>query len=329
MTYICVIIVGKHVYGKFEEDCKEDLVHLYREFETKKRNIILTKEGKETIKIPIALVDTYEANMGGKKLKDVVPTMREFKDTVIITGDKLRVEARIMRSWFDVSTKKTVEHVQKLFKSTNAKDVDTILMVGGFSEAPMLQDAMRKTFKDKRLIIPEDAGLVVLKGAVIFGHNPVVIVSRIAKFSYGVRIYRDFEDGVHPKSKKIHIGGMDKCKDVFAIHVKKGQELVVGEAQTNQRYTPLAANQISLIFDIYTCPEENPQYVTDAGCVNIGQLEVEVPNLSGGKERGVWIQMIFGGTEIVVEAKDESSGKITKATFDFLVDTDQSSDSVS
>ncbi|XP_045205238.2 heat shock 70 kDa protein 12A-like isoform X2 [Mercenaria mercenaria] len=318
-------LIGKHVYEKFEIDCKEDLVHLYREFETKKRNIILGKEGKETMKIPIALVETYE-NMMGKKLKDVVDKMKGVCDTVKITGDKLRVDADIMRSWFDMSTKKTIQHVQKLFQHKNAKDVNTILLVGGFSESPMLQDAMRKNFRDKRLIIPEDAGLAVLKGAVIFGHNPVTIVSRIAKFSYGVRVYRDFQDGVHPNAKKICVGGKVKCKDVFASHVKKGQELVVGEAQSNQRYTPLEADQMSLIFDIYTSTEENPMYVTDAGCVNVGQLEVEVPDLSGGKERGVWVQMIFGGTEIVVEAKDEKTGKITKSSFDFLQDSSQSSD---
>ncbi|XP_060565808.1 heat shock 70 kDa protein 12A-like [Ruditapes philippinarum] len=320
-------LVEKDVYEKFEQDCKEDLVHLYREFETKKRNIILGKTGMETMKIPIALVDTFE-DVRRKKLKDHVEKIKEFQDKVKIIGDKLRVDADIMRSWFDLSTKKTVEHVKQLFEHKNAKDVKTILLVGGFSESPMLQDAMRKNFKGKRLIIPDDAGLVVLKGAVIFGHNPVTIVSRVAKFSYGVRVYRDFQDGVHPNDKKLTVAGKVKCKDVFASHVKKGQELVVGEAQSNQRYTPLEADQMSLIFDIYTAPDEDPKYVTDTGCINVGQLEVEVPDLSGGKERGVWVQMIFGGTEIVVEAKDEKSGKVTKATFDFLQDEGQSSDSI-
>lgn len=318
-------LTGDKVYEKFEMECKEDLVHLYREFETKKRNIVLGKEGKETIKIPIALVDTFNEKTQ-KQLKDEVGKKKEFKDKVTITGDKLRVDAALMRSWFDESIKKTVEHVRQLFKHQKARDVNTILLVGGFSESPMLQDAMRKNFRDKRLIIPEDAGLVVLKGAVIFGHNPVTIVSRVAKFSYGVRVYRDFQDGVHPTSKKTVVGGKTKCKDVFASHVKKGQELVVGEAQCNQRYTPLEADQMSLIFDIYTSPDEDPKFVTDPGCINVGQLEVEVPDLSGGKERGVWVQMIFGGTEIIVEAKDEKTGKITKASFDFLQDSSQSSD---
>jgi hypothetical protein len=114
---------------------------------------------------------------------------------------------------------------------------------------------------------------------------------------------------------------------VFATHVKKGQELVVGEAQSKQRYTPLEADQISLVFDVYTSTEEEPLYVTDVGCTYVGQLEVDVPDLSGGKDRGVFVQMIFGGTEVVVEARVEKTNKLTKAKFDFLMSDQNASDS--
>jgi molecular chaperone DnaK (HSP70) len=50
--------------------------------------------------------------------------------------------------------------------------LSTILMVGGFSECPLIQDAVQAAFPDKRIIIPEDAGMSVLKGAVLFGHRP-------------------------------------------------------------------------------------------------------------------------------------------------------------
>ncbi|XP_052791588.1 uncharacterized protein LOC128225721 [Mya arenaria] len=107
-----------------------------------------------------------------------------------------------------------------------------------------------------------------------------------------------------------------KFKDVFARHVKKGQELVAGEPQSSQRYTPLEADQLSLVFDVFTSPEEDPQYVTDVGSVHIGQLEVDVPD--SGKERGVWVKMIFGGAELTVHATDEKTQKVSNASFDFL-----------
>ena len=48
--------------------------------------------------------------------------------------------------------------------------VSNIVMVGGLSECPMIQDAVYKAFPDNQIIIPDEADLSVLKGAVLFGH---------------------------------------------------------------------------------------------------------------------------------------------------------------
>lgn len=273
--------------------------------------------GKETFKLPARLTEMYE-ELSHKSAESAVKENVEFKGKISWTAGKLRVDSAIVRSWFDESCNQTVKHVKELFKHKSSKDINTILLVGGFSESPMMQSAMKNNFPDKRLIVPEEAGLTVLRGAVLFGHNPITVVSRVAKCSYGIRVYRDFKDGVHPNNKRVEVGKRVKCKDVFARHVEKGQQLVVGDVQSNQRYTPLEADQVSLVFDVYTSTEEDPQYVTDVGCTYVGELEVEVPELSGGKERGVFVKMIFGGTEVTVEGEEEITKKITKASFDFL-----------
>lgn len=308
---------GDKVYKEFQDKSTADVIDLYREFETKKRNIKKDKAGKETLKIPVSLGEAYKV-MNGKEIKEMIASHPTYKGKVTWVGDKLRIEADLMRDLFKESVDSTVRHMKDLFSEPASRGTDTILLVGGFSESPMLQDAIESNFSKKRLIIPEEAGLAVLKGAVLFGHNPLTIVSRIAKCSYGIRVYRDFQNGVHPQSKKVTFGNKVKCKDVFATHVKKGQELKVGEPQSSQRYTPLEADQATLVFDIYTSTEEDAKYVTDVTSMYVGQLEVEVPDMSYGKERGVHVNMVFGGTEITVEAKDEKSGKVKQADFNFL-----------
>ena len=308
---------GQDVYDKFCKDWTSDYVDIFREFETKKRNVTSGKTTKETFRLPVSIQNLYKT-MKQKEFKDAVEGCEKLKDKIKFLGDKLRVDPDIFKALFDESISNTIKHVRKLFSEKASAGTDTILLVGGFSESPFLQEAIKQNFPDKRLIIPEEAGLAVLKGAVLFGHNPLTITSRIAKCSYGVRVYRDFQDGVHPSAKKTTIEGRPKCKDVFATHVKKGQELKVNEPQSHQRYTPLSADQLSLVFDIYTSTEEEPEYVTDYSCSYLGQLEVEVPDLSGGKERGVFVNMIFGGTEIIVEAKEEKTGNKTRATFNCL-----------
>lgn len=293
------------------------MIDLHREFETKKRNVVAGKTGRETIKIPVRLSDIYE-NETKKTIKSRVTEIAEFQDKVKWMGDKVRLDMGIVKSWYDDSCNYTVKHIKELFKRPKSAGVNTILLVGGFSESPMLQEALKSNFPDKRIIIPEDAGLVVLKGAVIFGHNPITIVSRIAKCSYGVRVFRNFDPEKHPENKKVQEGKRTKCADVFALHVRKGQELVVGEVQSEQRYTPLYADQLTLDFDVYTSTKEDPMFVTDDDCTYVGKLVVAVPDLSGGKRRGVIVKMIFGGTEVIVEGHDEKTKEVTQARFDFL-----------
>lgn len=306
---------AKPVVDQFKKKFVEDWVEIQRQFETKKRSINSEKTGKETLNIPMALVETYKERTG-KTLEDAVKGNKEFEGKLSCTAGRLRVDCSIMRSWYKESCENLVKHVKNLLAQKSSAGTKTILLVGGFSESPMLQDAIRNNFKDKRLIVPEEAGLAVLKGAVLFGHDPVTITSRIAKCSYGIRVYRDFDQSTHPREKLQMIGGRQKCKDVYAKHVELGQELKVGESQVSQRYTPLEADQLSLVFDIYTANEKNPLFVTDCGCSYVGQLEVDVPEY--GKDRGVWVKMTFGGTEVTVEAREEKSGRISKASFDFL-----------
>lgn len=78
--------------------------------------------------------------------------------------------------------------MQELLRHSSVKDVSSIIRVGEFAESPMLQAAITNAFKDKKkkVIVPRDAGLAVLKGAVLFGHQPKTISARVCKYTYGI-----------------------------------------------------------------------------------------------------------------------------------------------
>jgi hypothetical protein len=48
-----------------------------------------------------------------------------------------------------------------------------------YSESDMLQNAVKVAYPDLEVFVPVDGGLSVLKGAVIYGHNPNIVSSRI------------------------------------------------------------------------------------------------------------------------------------------------------
>ncbi|VDI47076.1 Hypothetical predicted protein [Mytilus galloprovincialis] len=54
---------------------------------------------------------------------------------------------------------------------SEVSDIQQILMVGGFSECELVQKAMEDRFPNIAIFIPEKAGLAVLKGAVMYGHQ--------------------------------------------------------------------------------------------------------------------------------------------------------------
>ena len=56
----------------------------------------------------------------------------------------------------------------------------------------MLQEAVREAFSELKVIVPQDAGLAVLKGAVLYGHEPKTISARVCKYTYGIKTKRKF-----------------------------------------------------------------------------------------------------------------------------------------
>lgn len=164
-------IIGASCFQRFKDDFKADNLDFHKELETKKRTIKPESNSKTTIKLPDSLVTTFEEETG-EKMKEVIQ-QTQFYNAHKMTWhtDKLRMEAGLFKELFREPINMLVEHLQQLMSEDNLSDVSTLLMVGGFSESPIMQDAIMKAFPARRVIVPVDAGLAVLKGAVLFGHQ--------------------------------------------------------------------------------------------------------------------------------------------------------------
>lgn len=162
-------IVGASCFQKFKDDFKADDLDIHRELETKKRTIMSESNSKTRIKLPYSLVTTFEEETG-EKMKEVIQ-QTQYANKMTWERDKLKMEAGLFKELFREPINMLVEHLQQLMSEDNLSDVSTILMVGRFSESPIMQDAIMKAFPAKRVIVPVDAGLAVLKGAVLFGHQ--------------------------------------------------------------------------------------------------------------------------------------------------------------
>lgn len=290
---------------------------LMREFETSKRVVKpdAGTDSKVTITIPYVVLNELCKEIHDQELKDVLQEST-LGDDITSVSDKLRIKASYFKSLFGNTIEDIVQHIKNILEKPEAKDVSKLLLVGGFSECSLIQEAVKKAFPDKRVIIPEEAGLAVLKGAVIFGHQPDSISSRIMRFSYGVRITPDFDESIHKKDKKIMIKGKPHCADVFSPFLKAGSEVPVNH-KVVEAYTTTRPFQDSMPVIIYYTEDESPMYVTDEGCQKLGVLDVKVPAPSAD-DHHVAVQYVFGDTELHMIAVEVQSKTPCSAKFNLI-----------
>lgn len=175
----------------YKEKNIEHYVDLFRDFEIKKREITLSPK-KVNFRIPSSLLE-FVREVTGNGIKELIQ-MSPYEEKVSFIGDKIRVNSEVATSLFDTAFTSIVSHVTSLLKKPSVVGCDTIVMVGGFSESAVLQEKIRSSFPKMKLIIPQEAGLAVLKGAAIFGHNPDAIAQRILKYTYGQESTHEFKE---------------------------------------------------------------------------------------------------------------------------------------
>ncbi|XP_060603567.1 heat shock 70 kDa protein 12B-like [Ruditapes philippinarum] len=229
----------------------------------------------------------------------------------------MKISNKVFVQLFDKSVTKTIGHLKSVLSDGSLQDVRVLLMVGGYSESPILQDAVTEAFPGIKVVIPVGASSVVLRGALIYGHNPTSVSERILKYTYGINYAPRFIEGVHLESKRFETPDhCIRCDHVFGKFVTTGQTVKTGETQKTRRYGTF--NQTNVLVKIYASEREDPVYCDDDGCLEIGKLMIEFDDENNKSMREVSLSMLFGGTEITVELEDKCTGKKKITSVDFL-----------
>ncbi|XP_053400870.1 heat shock 70 kDa protein 12B-like [Mercenaria mercenaria] len=310
---------GSKVMKRFAEEFHIDDFDLSMEFEVKKRRISLENTSEITVRIPVNLMVLFKEETK-RPINDILKR-NGFDDKVTIKGDKMRIDANIFRDFFTESVESIIAHVRDILRSPRSNDISTILMVGGFSESPLLQDMIRRAFPEKTLVIPHDAGTAVLKGAVMYGHQPKIVTSRISKFTYGVNFHRDFDPKLHLKEKRVVIDGDVLCKDIFLKFVRVGDTLKLGEKRSHtfiETFQSPERKRMIEYCNIFASTDPKPNYIDDENCWMLGRVAMLPPKNGWPDKIEGRIEMVFGMTEFEVTVFDEISGQQFNANFDLL-----------
>lgn len=291
----------------FMRDQKYDYLELMREFESVKRNVGLKTTDPVRIKIPVTLSETC-VTVVQKDFKTLVKEARRDKQ-ISFVGDKVKFDAGLMKELFKKTTDKVVGHMKTILeKQPCGKKVSLILMVGGFSESTYIQDVIKKGFHEKggkRVLIPKEAGISVVQGAVVFGRQPGNITSRVLRYTYGAKLNQEFVKGHHDSKRLNVIAGVERCNGCFGSFVANGTEVTAGK-KVCASYKTTDPESDNTEIEVFVTEKSDPMYTDDDGCRSLGSLRVEFPNPT--KEiHEIDVEYVFGDTELHVNAIDRKT----------------------
>ncbi|XP_052231521.1 heat shock 70 kDa protein 12A-like isoform X2 [Dreissena polymorpha] len=167
---------GREAFERFKKENMEDFADLMRRFELIKRNVDTSFSGKKALFMPKPLIELVDA-INGISFRELIQGSRYTRHADLAAGQKLLLDASIVHSFFKQSIDSIHILLAAALRQSATLGVDTIIMVGGYAESPILQEAIKTKFPGMKVIVSSEAGCAVLKGAVIFGHRPIEVSS--------------------------------------------------------------------------------------------------------------------------------------------------------
>ncbi|XP_076117417.1 heat shock 70 kDa protein 12A-like [Mytilus galloprovincialis] len=307
-------ICGPKVMKELRKTELEDFIDLVREFESKKRSIRVDQTSRVVVTLPVSLIDLMKRH---KKITKIGLDQSPYGQAVSYSNQKLHISPDTFRDLFQSTTEALINHLERMFRDDKLSDLDNLIMVGGFSECELIQHRMKEKFgKHKKIIIPEEAGLAVLKGAVLFGHQPIAI-TRVLRRTYGIRSWPEWDLQMHSESKRVHLDGVNRCKDIFFKYFQVG-EMVQCSQQESQVFQAVRPFETTLECAIYVSSDPNPLYVTDPSCQRLGNLIVDLPRMKNTDASKILVEitMVIGDTELLVRAKNFVTGRVFETQLD-------------
>ncbi|NWR32318.1 HS12A protein, partial [Tachuris rubrigastra] len=311
-------IFGEDFIEQFKIKRPAAWVDLMIAFESRKRAAAPDRTNPLNITLPFSFIDYYKKFRG----HSVEHALRKSNVDFVKWSSQgmLRMSPDAMNALFKPTIDQIVQHLSEVFDKPEVTNVKFLFLVGGFAESPLLQQAVQSAFGSRcRVIIPQDVGLTILKGAVLFGLDPAVIKVRRSPLTYGVGVLNRFVEGKHPPEKLLVKDGTRWCTDVFDKFISADQSVALGETVTRS-YTPAKPSQLVIVINIYSSEQDNVSFITEAGVKKCGTLRLDLTGTDASvpNRREIKTLMQFGDTEIKAMAIDVATSKSVKVGIDFL-----------
>lgn len=225
------------------------------------------------------------------------------------TNDLIQVRAGLIKALFQPIIDAVCKCLNADLAQHALSNVRTLFIFGTFSNCryffQSVCDRLSARPLQKNIISPPECSFAVVKGAALYGINPSIV--QVAARSYGLGVVQPFSMK-HPESKAMFYNGLKYCEDCYEEFVKCGQICSIDEHILRLR-SPVEPDQHSMCIKVYSAPHA-VTYIDSPGCEYLDCIVVNMPDLKGGVDRCVHIEIELDGSAIHVVAKDENTGNL-------------------
>ena len=226
---------------------------------------------------------------------------------------------KIICDYIEKQAKKICKVIKNIIIKSK-KNIETIIFVGGYCSNEILINFLKTNLKKKikTFLQPSKPCLAIMEGAVLFGINPKIIESRIAKYTLGIDFNTLWDEKLHSEFGEKYIDeetGLDMCYNCFDKFIEINQKLKLDKEITHL-YKSRGPRYCSINF--YKTLKNQPIFSFEKGMEKFGQLRLDAKKDYPFGERDIKVTMKFGGTFIDVNAIHVKSGNEIKATLTFI-----------
>lgn len=310
-------IFGENFISQHKLSFPNDWLNIMNNFEKSKP---MVKHNQDE---PLAITLTF--NFGKKfekycekDIEDVIEQKGEFLGVSFDQGCLL-ISAHEVKKLFTPVIDQISQHLTQLLHKPQLSHIKYMVLVGGFGQCDLLQQRLLATFGGQcTVLMPYEAQLAVVRGAVMYGHQPQAIRARVATRTYGYGCSVRFKPGVHREEYKRIDSDGPYCSHIFSKIISVGESVTPGTKITesltasDENYARGYTTQ-----DILSSASPDPMYTTDPGVIQLAELKVIHDKNKPMEENGTSLEFEFGGTEMFITARSKATGEPVQTTIDF------------
>ena len=193
----------------------------------------------------------------------------------------------------------TVNYIYEIID--HVKNINSIIYAGSVSKnsyvISMIQNQLPNNIN--HCVTPHPV-LAVARGAVMFGMDPLMINSRVARFNIGIRISENWNDLKHWKRKDLKyfctIENKYKCSNIFSPIILKNKKLTI-DNWVSKHYSLLDSNcNIAFMKTDY----DDALFTDDSvkQCEKFGEIKFDAGKEYDESDKDLIVQLKLGGTFI-------------------------------